>query len=68
MAAEHLESFRLVLGTLVSASPQHEVLLTTDWQFGPHPAYRGRALTEEEFWSLHDRNEIRLNACYKVTG
>ena len=63
---EFVPGTRTMLTNLVWLSPVHEVLFTTDWQFGPDHPYRSSAITLDEFWSLHDSRKLLLNAAYPI--
>ena len=65
-APEHLESARELLAWLLKASPEGKLLFTSDWQFGPAPARRFDAVGLDEFWQLHDSQNLRLNAAYPI--
>jgi len=47
-------------------SPEGRLLFTTDRQFGPRRARRFAPLGLDEFWRLHDRRALRLNAAYPL--
>jgi hypothetical protein len=55
-----------LLDALLSASPQRQVVLTSDWQFGPSQRTRGDFGDLAEFWKAHDRGELRLNGLYVI--
>jgi hypothetical protein len=60
-----VESF---LESLMAESPVRELIFTSDWQFGPEWTQREPPLGMEEFWRLHDRRELKLNALYSIRG
>ncbi|MGA2436458.1 MAG: hypothetical protein ABSG25_14380, partial [Bryobacteraceae bacterium] len=37
--------------SLIESSPIHQLLFTSDWQFGPKRPYRSSMVTIEEFWA-----------------
>ncbi len=55
-----------MLGLLLAASSAALVIITTDWQGGPHPARRYRPITERTFWQRHASRRLHLNALYPV--
>jgi len=57
-----------LLGSLVKSSPVNQVLLTSDYQFGPKRLHRSSPVTLSEFWLLHDSCELRLNGAYPIRG
>lgn len=63
---EFLPAIHGLLASLLEASPAHQLLFTSDWQFGPKRPYRSPAVTLDEFWSLHDSRKLRLNGAYPI--
>jgi len=61
----HLETF---IGKLMSDSPTHQLVFTSDWQFGPEWTKYEHQLTFGDFWRLHDSRRINLNALYPIVG
>jgi hypothetical protein len=55
-----------LFGRLLDASPENLIVFTTDWQFGPHPARRYRAIRERTFWKRHTQRKLHLNALYPI--
>lgn len=55
-----------LLDRLLIASPERQIVVTSDWQFGPGPPTRGYFETLEGFWAAHDHAELSLNALYTV--
>jgi hypothetical protein len=65
-AAEFVGPIFSLLDALVSASPQSEILFTTDWQFGPDHAVRLEPLSLSAFRRAHDAGEVPLNSAVRV--
>jgi hypothetical protein len=65
-APEHVASAQALVAWLFDVSPEGRLLFTTDWQFGPKGARRFGALEPDEFWRLHSRRELLLNAAYPI--
>jgi len=65
-APEHLASAQELVAWLLNASPEGCLLFTSDWQFGPKGARRFGPLSPGEFWRLHSRRELLLNAAYSI--
>ena len=57
-----------MLAELIAASPEEELIFTSDWQFGPDWTKREPALSLNEFWKLHDSRRLLLNALYPIKG
>ena len=55
-----------LLKSLVELSPVHQVLFTSDYQFGPKRPYRSAIVTLDEFWSLHNSRKLRFNSAYPI--
>lgn len=55
-----------LVGLLLTDSPAHLVIFTTDWQFGPKSARRYRQVTERTFWQRHKNRKLRLNGLYPI--
>ena len=53
---------------LLAVSPEHRIVFTSDWQFGPSHTLRVRFETLGDFWHAHDRGMLRLNALYDIGG
>jgi hypothetical protein len=64
---EFISAMRHMLKRLIDASPVHQILFTSDWQFGPERPYRSSVVTLDQFWSLHDTRKLQLNAAYPIT-
>jgi hypothetical protein len=67
-APEHHDSARELLRMLIDTSPSRHLLFTSDWQFGPGWTRYKQPVTLKQFWRLHDRRKVRLNALYPITG
>lgn len=65
-AGNHVAEIRVVLATIVAASPERRALFTTDWQYGPEWAHRFGPVTLAEFWQLHASRMLYLNTAYEV--
>ena len=54
-----------MFNTLLEASPQHRLIFSSDYQFGPEQTRRyQRPLRLETFWRKHDAGKLWLNARY----
>jgi hypothetical protein len=67
-AAEYRAAAEALLAGLLSDSPVHRLIFTSDWQFGPEWTRREPEVSLREFWRLHDLRELRLNALYPIAG
>ena len=65
--ADHVVSAKILLAWLLQQSPNGRLLFTSDWQFGPEAPMRFAPSTLDEFWSQHDRGQLRLNSLYPIT-
>lgn len=63
---EFIPAIHDLLESLIESSPVHQVLFTSDWQFGPRRPYRSPGVTLDEFWSLHNAGKLRLNGAYPI--
>ena len=63
---EFLDAIHCMLSSLLESSPEHRLLVTSDWQFGPRRAFRSPILALDGFWSLHKSRKLRLNAAYPI--
>ncbi len=64
---EFRADFEYLINTLLTESPVARVFFTSDWQFGPETTTKGGELTLVDFWDLHDRHQLQLNASYTIT-
>ena len=55
-----------LLDALLAASPESELLFTSDWQFGPEHTLRMGVVTLAELGRLHDSAALLLNASYTI--
>lgn len=65
--SEHEPSFFLLMNELMEASPCGEVVLTSDYQFGPDRFMRFGKMSLSEFITLYENKEVRMNSLYIVT-
>lgn len=63
---EFIPAMHDLLTSLIKSSPVHQLLFTSDWQFGPKRPYRSSMTTIGEFWSLHNSRKLRLNGAYPI--
>lgn len=63
---EFVDELQELLKTLLTISPQHLVLFTTDYQFAYRPVRRYDAMSAEAFWRWHDADRLRLNSLYRI--
>ena len=64
--AEFIPAMHDLLASLIESSPVHQLLFTSDWQFGPKRPYRSSTMTLDEFWSCHNSRKLRLNGAYLI--
>lgn len=57
-----------MLEELLRASPVGQVLLTTDYQFGPGDARRRGPLSFAEFAELYNAGQVRMDTAYLITA
>jgi hypothetical protein len=65
-APAHRAAMERLLEEMQAASPEHRLLFTSDWQYGPEWAHRFGPLTLAEFWSLHATRHLYLNTAYEI--
>jgi hypothetical protein len=63
---EYRQSVEALLAELIHGSPQHHVVFTSDWQFGPEWTKREDVIKLTEFWRRHDSHELMLNTLYPI--
>ena len=61
---EYVADVNHILTQLLTASPQGEVLFTSDYQYGPDAKRYKRPLTLDRFWALHAEGKLLANALY----
>jgi hypothetical protein len=59
--------FEYFINNLLIASPVAQVFFTSDWQFEPEKITKGGEVSLMDFWDLHDRHQLQLNASYTIT-
>jgi hypothetical protein len=64
--AEFIPAVQELFHSLIGVSPIHQLLFTSDYQFGPKRPYRSAPVTVDEFWSLHNSRGLRLNGAYPI--
>ena len=63
---EFVPHVKAMLGQLLAASPIGQVTFSSDWQFGTEDVRRFEAISEQQFWQLHDAGGLRFNALYAL--
>lgn len=65
--AEYIVHVKQLLEALIMASPEGQLLFTSDYQWGPRPRRRFvRGRTLDELWHLHDAKSLHMNALYAL--
>ena len=64
---EFVPHVKAMLGRLLAASPVSKVTFSSDWQFGTKDVRRFAAMSEQQFWQLHDACKLRFNALYELS-
>ncbi len=57
-----------MLARLLEASPQKQIVWTSDYQGGPRPRRLKRPVSLARFQNLHDEKKLWLNALYTIYG
>ncbi len=55
-----------LLEVLLQASPVHQLIFTSDYQFGPDVKHYKRPRTLDKFWKAHDASKLHFNALYPL--
>ncbi|MBC7528281.1 MAG: hypothetical protein H7308_12105 [Chthonomonadaceae bacterium] len=63
---EYAPYVRQMLRQLLKASPTHEVIFTSDYQFGPGVRRYHSSITLRKFWRLHHARRLHMNALYHL--
>lgn len=66
--SDYRSIIEVMLNTLLSESPPHRLVFTSDWQFGPEWTKHEPAMTLPQFWKAHDSQSLLLNALYPILG
>jgi hypothetical protein len=64
--SEFVPHVQHLLRELLAASPEGELLFTSDYQFGPVVRRYRRPLTLKTFWRRHEAWRLRANALYRI--
>jgi hypothetical protein len=67
-AAEYRPYLEKFIGEVIRDSPTHQLIFTSDWQFGPEWTKHEPRLILDEFWRQHDLRRISLNALYPIVS
>ena len=64
---EYVDCVKVLLRQLIMSSPTHQLLFTTDYQFGPDEQ-RFEPISLAEFWEIHEAGKLCMNALYSINS
>ncbi|MBS1703787.1 MAG: hypothetical protein JST12_19135 [Armatimonadetes bacterium] len=57
-----------LLRQLLADSPKHQVIFTSDYQFGPKAKRYKRSVSLSEFWRKHNRRKLPMNSLIVISS